>query len=171
MSPSLQDEFGSDSEDDDNSSEFLNFMFKFLLDSHESRSKAIRFRVCQMVNKLLTNMDDNASIDDELADAIFDAMFVRLQDKIPAVRAQAVAALCRLQDPSDSECPIITAYLQLMSCDSSPDVRRAVLLRIAVTPKTLPSIIGEWNREKSRKREERKKNKGKLGSRERNTIE
>jgi hypothetical protein len=29
------------------------------------------------------------------------------QDKVPAVRAQAVMALQRLQDPTNPECPVI----------------------------------------------------------------
>jgi hypothetical protein len=32
---------------------------------------------------------------------------VLFKDKVPAVRAQAVMALQRLQDPNDPECPVI----------------------------------------------------------------
>ena len=132
----------SDGEDGPSSSAFLQFLFTFLLESHDAKHKAIRFRVCQLISKLLDGMADDASIDDDLADNIFEAMLQRVQDKIPAVRVQAVAALCRLQDPSSDDCPIIEAYLQLLRLDSSPDVRKAVLLNIAVSTTTLPSIIG-----------------------------
>ena len=38
---------------------------------------------------------------------IYECMLQRLRDKFPNVRIQAVLALGRLQDPHDSECPII----------------------------------------------------------------
>lgn len=52
-------------------------------------------------------MSENAQIDDELYDRIYDAMLVRLKDKFPNVRIQAVLALGRLQDPNDENCPVI----------------------------------------------------------------
>jgi len=133
---------GSDDEDDSASNPFLDFIFTFLLDSHEAKDKAVRFRVCQLINKLLNNMDDDAVIDDDLADRIFESILTRLHDKFPAVRVQAVAAISRLQDPTDPECAVISTYLKLMSCDSSAEVRRAVLLNIALSTQTLEGVIG-----------------------------
>ena len=52
-------------------------------------------------------MPENAQIDDDLFDKINEAMLVRLKDKIPNVRIQAVLALSRLQDPKDDECPVV----------------------------------------------------------------
>ncbi|EDO49280.1 predicted protein, partial [Nematostella vectensis] len=124
-------------------SHFLRYVFMFLLECHDSRDKAVRFRTCQLINKLLNSMDDEASIEDDIADKIFDCMLVRLKDKIPVIRVQAVLALARLQDPSDEDCPIIASYLQLLSTDSSADVRRTVLANIVLSRKTLPNIIGE----------------------------
>lgn len=51
-------------------------------------------------------MPENALIDDDLFDKLNKAMFIRLKDKIPNVRIQAVLALSRLQDPKDDECPV-----------------------------------------------------------------
>ncbi|CAH3143074.1 unnamed protein product [Porites lobata] len=133
---------GSDDEQDNASNAFLDFLFTFLLDSHEAKDKAVRFRVCQLINKLLNNMDDDAVIDDDLADRIFESMLTRLLDKFPAVRVQAVAAISRLQDPTDAECAVISSYLKLMSSDSSAEVRRAVLLNIALSTQTLEGVIG-----------------------------
>ena len=79
-------------------------MFPF--QSHEANSNAVRFRVCQLINKLLGNMPENAQIDDDLFDKIKEAMLIRLKDKIPNVRLQAVLALSRLQDPKDEECSV-----------------------------------------------------------------
>ena len=114
-----------------------------MLDSHDAKDKAVRFRVCQLINKLLNNMGDDAVIDDDLAERIFESMLIRLHDKFPAVRVQAVAAISRLQDPLDPECIVISTYLKLMSNDSSVEVRRAVLLNVALTSQTLEGIIGK----------------------------
>ncbi|XP_062964601.1 condensin complex subunit 3 [Cynocephalus volans] len=120
----------------------LNYLFTFLLKSHEANSNAVRFRVCQLINKLLGSMPENAQIDDDLFDKINEAMLIRLKDKIPNVRIQAVLALSRLQDPKDDECPVANAYATLIENDSNPEVRRAVLSCIAPSAKTLPKIVG-----------------------------
>ena len=52
-------------------------------------------------------MGDEAQIDDELYDRIYECMLQRLRDKFPIVRVHAVFALSRLQDPTDQDCPII----------------------------------------------------------------
>ncbi len=52
-------------------------------------------------------MGDDAQIDDELYDRIYECMLQRLRDVFPIVRVHAVFALARLQDPTDVDCPII----------------------------------------------------------------
>ena len=135
---------GSDEEDDDSISIFLEFILTFLLDVHDAQEKAVRFRVCQLINKILNNMGDDAVIDDDLAEKIFKSMLMRLHDKFPAVRTQAAAAISRLQDPSDPDCPVIATYLKLMASDSSADVRRAVLLNIGLSSQTLEMVLGTF---------------------------
>ncbi|KAL0596530.1 Condensin complex subunit 3 [Plecturocebus cupreus] len=134
----------SDIEDDEEEKDggLLNYLFTFLLKSHEANSNAVRFRVCQLINKLLRSMPENAQIDDDVFDKINEAMLVRLKDKIPNVRIQAVLALSRLQDPKDDECPVVNAYATLIENDSNSEVRRAVLSCIAPSAKTLPKIVG-----------------------------
>ncbi|XP_064142120.1 condensin complex subunit 3 isoform X5 [Loxodonta africana] len=133
----------SEMEDDDGEDGgILNDLFTFLLKSHEANSNAVRFRVCQLINKLLGSMPENALIDDDLFDKIKEAMLIRLKDKIPNVRIQAVLALSRLQDPKDDDCPVVNAYATLIENDSNPEVRRAVLSYIAPSAKTLPKIVG-----------------------------
>ena len=51
-------------------------------------------------------------------------MLERLKDKVAEIRAQAVNALQRLQDPKDDQCPIIKAFIFHMGCDPSPIVRK-----------------------------------------------
>ncbi|XP_011363324.1 condensin complex subunit 3 [Pteropus vampyrus] len=134
----------SDTEDDEEEEDggILNYLFTFLLKSHEANSNAVRFRVCQLINRLLGSMPENALIDDDLFDKLNKAMFIRLKDKIPNVRIQAVLALSRLQDPKDDECPVANAYATLIENDSNPEVRRAVLSCIVPSAKTLPKIVG-----------------------------
>ncbi|XP_056346966.1 condensin complex subunit 3 [Oenanthe melanoleuca] len=133
-------EDGSEEGEEDNL--FLNYVFKFLLESHDANSNAVRFRTCQLVNKILGNLPENAEIDDDLFDKINEAMLIRLKDKFPSVRIQAVLALSRLQDPKDENCPVVNIYSTLLENDSNSDVRRAVLSCIAPSQRTLPKIVG-----------------------------
>uniref|UniRef100_A0A8D0L520 Non-SMC condensin I complex subunit G n=1 Tax=Sphenodon punctatus TaxID=8508 RepID=A0A8D0L520_SPHPU len=120
----------------------LNYLFNFLLESHDANSNAVRFRVCQLVNKLLGNMPENAQIEDDLFDKINQAMLIRVKDKIPNVRIQAVLALSRLQDPKDENCPVVNVYNTFIENDSNSEVRRSVLSCIAPSAWTLPKIVG-----------------------------
>ncbi|NXD20422.1 CND3 protein, partial [Spelaeornis formosus] len=134
-------EDGSEEEEEEDNL-LLNYVFKFLLECHDVNSHAVRFRTCQLVNKILGNMPENAEIDDDLFDQINEAMLVRLKDKFPSVRVQAVLALSRLQDPKDENCPVVNIYSTLLENDSNSDVRRAVLSCIAPSERTLPVIVG-----------------------------
>ncbi|XP_077333854.1 condensin complex subunit 3 [Lithobates pipiens] len=129
-----------DKMDEENSP--VNYLFNFLLQSHVANSMAVRFRVCQLIYKLLVNLPENAQIDDDLFDKIHDAMLIRVTDRVPNVRIQAVLALARLQDPSDDSCPVTNAYMQLLENDLNAEVRRAVLSCIAPSASTLPKIVG-----------------------------
>ncbi|WAR22450.1 CND3-like protein [Mya arenaria] len=135
-----------DEEDDETDSvgdnRLLQEMFDFLLSFHSARDRGVRFRCCQLINKLLTNLGEDAQIDDELYDRLYECMLDRLKDKCPVVRYHAVLAMARLQDPTDENCPVIRAYLFLLNCDPSHDVRRAVLTSIAPSTKTLSSVVG-----------------------------
>ena len=52
-------------------------------------------------------------------DGVQESMLDRLRDKVPLVRAHAVAALERLQDPSDKEDPVCTEYIRMLQVDST----------------------------------------------------
>ncbi|NXT42441.1 CND3 protein, partial [Pelecanoides urinatrix] len=135
----MEKEDGNEGEEDNL---LLNYVFNFLLESHNANSHAVRFRTCQLVNKILGNMPENAQIDDDLFDKINEAMLIRLKDKFSNVRIQAVLALSRLQDPKDENCPVVNIYNTLLENDSNSEVRRAVLLCIAPSARTLPKIVG-----------------------------
>ncbi|KAL1023964.1 hypothetical protein UPYG_G00049620 [Umbra pygmaea] len=134
-------EDGEEEEEEEDENPFLNYIFNFLLESHKANSHAVRFRVCQLINKLLGSMAENAQIDDDLFERIHQAMLVRVTDKFPNVRIQASLAMARLQDPQDPDCPTVKAYLLILENDSNPEVRRAVLSCIAPSSRTLPKIF------------------------------
>eukprot|EP00095_Tigriopus_kingsejongensis_P007922 maker-scaffold1210_size55525-snap-gene-0.20 protein:Tk07922 transcript:maker-scaffold1210_size55525-snap-gene-0.20-mRNA-1 annotation:"hypothetical protein CAPTEDRAFT_225765" len=113
----------------------------WLLDHHEVEGSSARWRICLMLNRLLKLLGEEASIDDDLYQKIFDNMLQRLKDKVVEIRSQAVTALQRLQDPRDPDCPIIKAFLFHLSCDPSAIVRKTVIRCIGATKLTLPHIL------------------------------
>ncbi|XP_037327621.2 condensin complex subunit 3 [Pungitius pungitius] len=144
LSPPKMEEGEEDEEEEDDAEDdhpFLSFLFNFLLESHKASSHAVRFRACQLINKLLGSMAENAQIDDDLFDRIHQAMLVRVTDKFPNVRIQAALAMTRLQQPKDPDCPTINAYMLILENDANAEVRRAVLSCIAMSPRTLPKVL------------------------------
>ncbi|KAM7419228.1 hypothetical protein PAMA_016375 [Pampus argenteus] len=136
-----EDEEEEEEEGAEDDHPFLSFIFNFLLESHKASSHAVRFRVCQLINKLLGSMAENAQIDDDLFDRIHQAMLIRVTDKFPNVRIQAALAMTRLQQPMDPDCPTINAYMLILENDTNAEVRRAVLSCIAMSPCTLPKVL------------------------------
>uniref|UniRef100_A0A8C5AXW1 Non-SMC condensin I complex, subunit G n=1 Tax=Gadus morhua TaxID=8049 RepID=A0A8C5AXW1_GADMO len=128
-------------EEEEDDHPFLTFIFNFLLESHKANSHAVRFRVCQLINKLLGSMSENAQIDDDLFDSLHQAMLIRVTDKFPNVRIQAALAMTRLQQPQDPDCPTVSAYMLILDNDSNAEVRRAVLSCIAMSPITLVKVL------------------------------
>lgn len=120
---------------------FLRDFFDWLLDHHEVVGSGARLKICLLVNRLLKLLGEEAEIDDELYQKIYDNMLERLKDKVADIRAQAVNALQRLQDPRDESCPIIKAFIFHMGCDPSPLVRKAIVRCIGATRLTLPHVI------------------------------
>lgn len=97
----------------------------------------MRFRICHFLNMLLNSMGDQAFIDDALCDKITVSMMDRLLDKSTKVRAQAIFALHRLQDPTDDQCPVIKMYIFHATKDPKAMVRRAALMSMAKNQRTL----------------------------------
>jgi len=137
---------GHDAPEDDEEEEeelpiFIYRLFTWLLDHHEVQGSDTRLRVCQLLNKLLKYMGEEACIDDDLYNKIYDGMLERLKDRVADIRSQAVTALQRLQDPRDEECPIIKAYLFHLAHDPNNIVRRTIVRCIGATRVTLPHIL------------------------------
>ena len=118
---------------DDELPPFLYRLFAWLLDHHEVEGADTRLRVCQLINKILKYMGEDACIDDDLYNKIYDGMLDRLKDKVAEIRSQAATALQRLQDPKDDECPITKAYLFHLVHDPNNVVRRTIVRCLGAT--------------------------------------
>ena len=126
---------------DDELPPFLYRLFAWLLDHHEVEGADARLRVCQLINKILKYMGEDACIDDDLYNKIYDGMLDRLKDKVAEIRSQAATALQRLQDPKDDECPITKAYLFHLVHDPNNVVRRTIVRCLGATRRSLPHIL------------------------------
>eukprot|EP00514_Thraustochytrium_sp_LLF1b_P009917 CAMPEP_0184543104 /NCGR_PEP_ID=MMETSP0199_2-20130426/2681_1 /TAXON_ID=1112570 /ORGANISM="Thraustochytrium sp., Strain LLF1b" /LENGTH=941 /DNA_ID=CAMNT_0026937087 /DNA_START=84 /DNA_END=2906 /DNA_ORIENTATION=+ len=125
--------------------ETLESLLEYLLELTEAEDKAVRMRVAQLVGAILHNIpDDGQFLQDETWDKLETKITARLSDKAPAVRAQAVIALERLQDAAmcaEGKDPICDALTELLHNDSSAEVRKAVLSTVMVTKSSLPHIV------------------------------
>ena len=120
---------------------FMNAFIQHLVTISDAKDKAVRFRACQTLSKLMHALDEDAEIDDDIWEALQEAMLKRIKDKVPVVRVQAINALSRLQDPSDLDCPVIAEYRQRLTCDGSPDVRKAALIQVALNKATIVDVV------------------------------
>ncbi|XP_003705431.1 chromosome associated protein G [Megachile rotundata] len=116
---------------------FLTNLFEFIFNNHRAKDPGVRYRICHFLNILLNSMGDQAFMADELCEKITVSMMSRLLDKSYKVRAQAILALHRLQDPSNDECPVIKMYIFHASKDPKAEVRKAALMCMGKNQKTL----------------------------------
>ena len=121
--------------------EFLSRLVMHLLQFTDAKDKAVRFRTCQVVSRVLSALSEEADLPEELWEKLEETMVPRLRDKIPVVRCMAVSALSRLQDPNDADDAIVSEYMNLVQNDASKDVRKAVLTNIGITSVTLPFVL------------------------------
>eukprot|EP00166_Cyanidium_caldarium_P005623 ctg_698.g343 len=119
---------------------FCSLLLGYVLSFSNAKDKAVRFRTCQLIALVLNALGEDAEISEALWSALSEALIERTRDRVPAVRAQAVAALCRLQNPdADDDDALLNGYVQWMTSDSSRAVRRAALLHAALLP-GLPTL-------------------------------
>ena len=127
----------NDEESEESLCPFLSNLLNFILIHHCAKNPGVRYRICHFLNILLNAMGDQASIDDEICENITISMMSRLLDKSHKVRAQAIFALHRLQDPSNDECPVIKMYIFHATKDPKAEVRKAALMSMGKNQKTL----------------------------------
>jgi len=121
--------------------EFSMGLCEWLLKMSSSRDKAVRYRVCQLVESLMNALSDDAEITDTLWDSLLSSMLERLRDKVPLVRVHAIAALERLQDPGDKEDPVCQEMVRMLQSDASNLVRRAVVTHLGISKYTLKHVL------------------------------
>ena len=114
-------------------------LIRHLLPHAFAESKKVRSGVAQLCATALKTI--KSDIDDDLFTSLSETFLSLARDKIPGVRACAVVALERMQDPSDPECPVQAIYLSLLRVDASSQVRRAILECMGITRKTLPEML------------------------------
>jgi hypothetical protein len=130
-----------DDEENDLENYFLVALIDFLIDNHRSNSDAVRYRCCNILAKLMSAINNDQFIDEDLYDRLCDAMMERLRDINSKVQVQAISAIYRLQDPNDRECRVTRALTFLMTHDPHWQVRYQALANIAFSRTTLPDII------------------------------
>eukprot|EP00123_Amoebidium_parasiticum_P015639 comp23079_c0_seq1/m.37019 comp23079_c0_seq1/g.37019 ORF comp23079_c0_seq1/g.37019 comp23079_c0_seq1/m.37019 type:complete len:997 (-) comp23079_c0_seq1:368-3358(-) len=115
----------------------------------KAKSKAVRFRACQLITLLLKTCTEvegvGIELDEGLLSSLAGLMVERCRDKLPVVRAQALCALALLQPEQgweDADGEITAAFIRMATVDSSAEVRRAALDNIALTHATLPCVLG-----------------------------
>uniref|UniRef100_UPI00359003C5 condensin complex subunit 3 isoform X3 n=1 Tax=Myxine glutinosa TaxID=7769 RepID=UPI00359003C5 len=133
--------FNTDDDEHDCLDNFFTFFVDFLLKNHDAQNKAVRFRICHLVRRLFAQLGDKAVLD-EVLDGLCDIMLERLCDRVSTVRQQAALALTHLQDPVDPNCPVTAGFMHLLERDPYPEVRRAVLLSLSPSLRSLPYMLG-----------------------------
>ena len=120
---------------------FLPVIVKHMCVRSTSSSKACRFRSVQILTKILESLPDDYEIEDEDWTNIESVLLSRAEDKISAVRVNAIRGLERLQDPENQEDPVTRCLLRHLFSDPSKSVREASLATLAVSNRTKPHIL------------------------------
>ena len=90
---------------------FAEKLLRLLINLVTARDKSVRTQCCQLVQVIFNGLTAD-ELDSDMLDSMQDVMMSRLEDKVPAVRLQAVKALPRLSDPGDVSFTSITSQLQ-----------------------------------------------------------
>lgn len=76
-------------------------LLSLLAEHTAARDKTVRFRACQILNHALHGLSADAELGEDTVEEVQKALLVRLADKAPPVRAQAVRALARMTVPDE----------------------------------------------------------------------
>jgi len=94
-------------------------LLRYLLDLSDVDEQAVRFRCCQIISAIMSGLDENTNISEEVYELLTEKMLERTSDKVPIVRVFAACALSRLQDPENPSDPVTTCYTSLLSSDTA----------------------------------------------------
>ena len=135
---------------DDESNQISSTILYSILPFLCAKDKTVRYRATHITSQILGVLQ---AIDDDLYKAIRHELIKRLRDKVPAIRLEAVMALGPLvesemeeegaeQDSDEDLAPgLLDKLLDVLQNDSNAEVRRALLVNLPATPKTLPYLL------------------------------
>uniref|UniRef100_A0A0E0PVZ1 Nuclear condensin complex subunit 3 C-terminal domain-containing protein n=1 Tax=Oryza rufipogon TaxID=4529 RepID=A0A0E0PVZ1_ORYRU len=119
---------------------FLEGFLRFLLAGSAATHRPARLRSCQIIFEIIMRLPDDAEVSDEIWDEVIDGMKVRVQDRIPGIRAFAVRALSRFaSDGEDSD--IVDLFLETFEKEQNVEVRKAIILSLPPSNATLETVI------------------------------
>ncbi|KAF9066728.1 nuclear condensing complex subunit [Rhodocollybia butyracea] len=134
----------SDNAEETFASRFVTRLLEWLFPGFRAKNKMVRQRSIQLVTEMMANIGE---IDESTYNQLRDSLIERLCDKEPLIRAHAAIALSKLvgtEDPTEMRHGEKTCLDLLLECtqyDTAPEVRRAALVNLPVTPETLAVII------------------------------
>ncbi|KAJ1907437.1 chromosome condensation complex Condensin, subunit G [Coemansia sp. IMI 209127] len=121
------------------SSRFAELLIRYLLQGFQAKEKLTRLRCCQIVAMSVTSLGE---IDEDLYFDLIKKLTERIHDKEASIRMHAAVALSKLQSGEEDEGgEVAEALLDLLQNDPSAEVRRAVLLNVEKTPRTLLHVL------------------------------
>ncbi|KAJ6451646.1 nuclear condensing complex subunit [Mycena sanguinolenta] len=136
---------GSADDDDTLASVFVSSILEWVIQGFVAKNKIVRYQSVHLVAEMISFLGE---VDEDSYLALRESLIERAMcDKESTIRSQAVAALARLvgsEDPNelqDGEKSVLEVLLDVMTLDPAPDVRRAALLHVPLTPGTLPAIL------------------------------
>ncbi|KAJ1554607.1 hypothetical protein HK405_004579, partial [Cladochytrium tenue] len=104
-----------------------------------AKSPTVRFRSCQLVALLLNYVTE---LDDDLHQALREALLQRINDKDAVVRLHAGLALSRFQGPpDDKDEEIFAVLLNMMEGDPSAEVRKSLLWNLDICEASLNALL------------------------------
>ncbi|XP_062233154.1 uncharacterized protein LOC133930508 isoform X2 [Phragmites australis] len=119
---------------------FLEGFLRFLITASTAAHRPARFRACQIISEIIMRLPDDAEVSDEIWDEVIDCMKVRVQDKIPAIRAFAVRALSRFAGDGEDG-GIVDLFLETLEKEQNAEVRKTIVLSLPPSNATLESVI------------------------------
>lgn len=113
------------------------------------KDKVVRFRSTQLIAHIVNNLD---GIEDDLFGNLRRGLLKRIRDKEAMVRSQAVLGLGRLadipvegdansDDSDNDDVDFMEKLLEVLQNDPTSDVRRSLLTKLPMLPKTLPFLL------------------------------
>ncbi len=112
-----------------------------LLTRSLAADKTVRYRAMQSLAMIISSLDGDAEISNDLWENIITTCTPRLRDKAPNVRMWALKALNRLQNPENEEDKLLQEFTRLMNTDTAVAVRVAAVDNISPCKQTLGAIV------------------------------